>query len=471
MALEQKLTPKLQQKLVMTPALQLAIKLLQLNRLELEQTLREEMVENPVLEQREEGREESLEEMREQEAEEPEDALLDNLDVDEFFSQYFDYQPSSTPNMREEGEAPPIENTLSSGTTLTDHLAWQLEMMELDGQDLEICEAIIGNIDPDGFLGATAEEIAAMEGWDLEEVDRCIELVQSLDPPGVGARNLKECLLLQLELVEADEGLPAKIVREHFDLLIKHRFKEIAKSCDADTDVVADALDVVRGLNPRPGQSYSDESPRYITPDVHVIEEGDGYRVDANDDGLPKLRVSALYKKMLQSKNGLSDEATEYLQEKMRSALWLIKSFGQRQQTIRKVAESIVKHQRAFLDHGVTALRPLVLRDVADDIDMHESTVSRVVNGKYMHTPQGIFEMKYFFHSGLGHASGSEVSSVSVKERIRKIVESEDSTKPLSDAAIARKLKEGGLKIARRTVAKYREELGIPASKARRALR
>jgi len=469
MALEQRLSPRLQQKLVMTPALQLAIKLLQLNKLELEQTLQQEMVENPMLEDRAEP---TMSAETEGEAEAPdskEDQLIDNLDVDSFFEKYFDSAPT-TANMHEQGEAPPIENTLSSSETLADHLIWQLEMRALGEEQLDICQAVIGNLDDDGRLRASAGEIAAMAGWQELEVERGIGLVQGLDPIGVAARDLRECLYLQLEHLGVEQELPGVMVREYMNDVTRHRFREIARAAGASLDDVGAAMATIRELNPKPGQVYSDENPQYITPDVFVRKDGDEYIVSVNDDGLPRLRVSRMYRNLLRGKDQLSSETTDYLQEKMRSALWLIRSFGQRQRTIQKVSESIVKHQRAFLAHGVAALRPMVLRDVAEDIEMHESTVSRVVNGKYMHTPQGIFELKYFFHSGLGHASGSDVSSITVKERIRKLVEGESPAKPLSDAALARQLKAGGLQIARRTVAKYREELGIPASKLRREI-
>lgn len=466
MALEQRLVPRLQQKLVMTPALQLAIKLLQLNRLDLEQTLQQEMVENPLLEEREEREEAQAAAAEEVEAEG--EQLIDNLDVDSFFEHYFDAQPS-TPNMREEYEGAPLENTLTSGTSLGEHLVWQLEMSEADEQASEICQAVIGNLDEDGYLRTTGDEIAAMGPWTWLHVERAIGHVQTFDPCGVGARDLRECLFLQLELLGAADGLAAIMVRDHLDDMTRHRFKEIARAVGVDLEAVAEAMTVIKGLNPRPGAGFNETASQYITPDVFVRKDGDDYVVSVNDDGLPKLRVSRRYRDLLRG-NGVGKETSEYLQEKMRAALWLIRSFGQRQRTIQKVAESIVAHQLAFLDHGVAALRPMVLRDVAEDIEMHESTVSRVVNGKYMHTPQGIFEMKFFFHSGLGHASGADVSSITVKERIRKLVEEEDARKPLSDAALARRLAAGGLQIARRTVAKYREELGIAASKLRRTI-
>lgn len=466
MALEQRLTPRLQQRLVMTPALQLAIKLLQLNRLDLEQTLQQEMVANPLLEEREEAAP-SADEIAEKESADNE-PLIDNLDVDSFFEHYFDAQ-SSTPNMREQSEAPPLENTLTSTVSLVDHLAWQLEMGGASDKELEICQAIVGNLDEDGYLRASSDEIAAMGDWHWIEVERAIARVQGLAPCGVAARDLRECLYLQLELLGEADGLAGVMVRDHLDDITRHRFKEISRFNDADLAAVADAMAIIKGLNPKPGSAFSDESPQYITPDVFVRKDEDRYVVTVNDDGLPKLRVSRKYRELLRG-DGLGKEASEYVHEKMRAALWLIRSFGQRQRTIQKVAESIVAHQLAFLDHGVAALRPMVLRDVAEDIEMHESTVSRVVNGKYMHTPQGTFEMKFFFHSGLGHASGADVSSVTVKERIRKLVEEENPRKPLSDAALAKRLAAGGLQIARRTVAKYREELGIRASKLRRTI-
>ncbi len=478
MALQQKLTQRLSQRLVMTPALQMAIKLLQLNKLELEQTLQQEMVENPILEDgadvasadADEQSDEQTEELAEREevATDGEDQIVDTFDAEALFEKLFDSQPS-TPNMREEREGPSFEATLTATPSLLDHLMWQLEMTELDG-NADIVQAILGNLDDDGYMRANIEEVAAMGEWDPLEVERALATVQSLDPPGVGARDLGECLFLQLEHLGLDDDPAVALLRDHLDDVKAYRFKEIARAMHVRLSDIAEAMEIIRGLNPKPGQAFSDESPRYIIPDVYIKQDGDEWLVSINDDGLPKLRVSRLYRKMLNPDSGISPEAAEYLQEKLRSALWLIKSYGQRQRTIAKVAESIVTHQAAFMEHGVTALRPMVLRDVAEDIEMHESTVSRVVNGKYMHTPQGIFEMRFFFHSGLGHASGSEVSSVSVKDKIRKLIEAEDARRPLSDAAVAKRLGEGGLRIARRTVAKYREELHIPASKARRSI-
>ncbi len=484
MALEQKLVPRLQQRLVMTPALQMAIRLLQLNKLELEDVLQQEMVENPMLEEREERDETGDDAPAEQEAgagetDDSEESKLETLpeDVNSFdeinmeaYFQDYDAHPG-TPFMREKRDEILLENTLVARPTMEEQLSWQLEMMDISATQMEIGRAIIGNIDAEGYLSASLEELAAMGPWSTEDIEAALADVQRLDPPGVAARDLGECLLLQLQHLGIEEELPALIVAEHLELLTARNHSEIAKRCGVTLEEVTSAIEVVQSLNPKPGVVYATEPSRYIVPDVTVVKDGETYHIVLDEDGLPKLRVSRLYRQMLRSRKELPKDTAEYLQTKLRSALWLIKSYGQRQRTIRRVAESIVKHQRAFLEEGLTALRPLVLRDVADDIEMHESTVSRVVNGKFIHTPRGIFEMKFFFHSALGHRSGAEVSSVSVKAQIRKIITKEDPHKPLSDARIATELTDDGLQIARRTVAKYREEMGIEASKARRAPR
>jgi len=478
MALEQRLALRLQQRLVMTPALQMAIRLLQLNKLELEDVLQEEMVENPMLEERED-REEGIDATVEPAAEaapEAEEAApeevdsFDEINIEAYFQDYYDAQPG-TPSMREHRDELLLENTLADRPTMEEQLGWQLEMSHTTELEMEIGQAILGNLDGEGYLTASIEELQAMGDWSQEAVEAALARVQRLDPPGVAARDLRECLLLQLEHLEATDTLAYRIVDEQLDLLKARRHTDIARACGVRPAEVEAAVEVIQSLNPKPGVVFTTEPSRYIVPDVTVVKDGDVYRVVLNEDGLPKLRISRLYRQMLRSQGALPKDAAEYLQGKLKSALWLIKSYGQRQRTIQKVAESIVKHQRPFFEDGLAELRPLVLRDVADDIEMHESTVSRVVNGKFMHTPQGIYEMKFFFHSSLGHASGAEVSSVSVKEKIRKLIAAEDANKPLSDARVAVALTDEGLQIARRTVAKYREEIGIPASKVRRAPR
>ena len=373
--------------------------------------------------------------------------------------------------MREHRDQIQLENMLAKRPTMEEQLFWQLEMDDTSPLEVEIGRAIIGNLNEDGYLTADIEELVAMGDWPVAAVESALARVQQLDPPGVAARDLRECLLLQLDHLDVPQTLAYRVIDEHLDLLIARVHSEIARRCGVRPAEVEAAVKIIQSLNPKPGAVYATEPSRYIVPDVTVIKDAGTYRVILNEDGLPKLRISRVYRQMLRSRGELSKEASEYLQTKLKSALWLIKSYSQRQRTIQRVAESIVKHQEAFLEGGVAELRPLVLRDVADDIEMHESTVSRVVNGKYMNTPQGILEMRFFFHSALGHSSGSEVSSIAVKKMIRKLIAAEDLHKPLSDARIATALKEDGLRIARRTVAKYREEMGIVASKSRRAPR
>ena len=483
MALEQKLVLRLQQRLVMTPALQMAIRLLQLNRLELENVLEQEMVENPMLEERE-GSEESvdaivppdevgIEGQEKGDTEEflPEDVnSFDEINIEAYFQDYYDAQPRTGP-VQEHRDQLQLENMLAARPTMEQQLLWQLGMSDTSPMKMEIGRAIIGNFDEEGYLTVDTDELAVLGGWPVAAVESTLKWVQTFDPPGVAARNLRECLLLQLEHLDASQTLAYRIVDKHLDLLIDRAHSDIGRRCRVNLAEVESAVELIQSLNPKPGAVYATEPSQYIVPDVTVIKDAGTYRVVLNEDGLPKLRISRLYRHMLRSGGEVPKETSDYLHAKLKSALWLIKSFGQRQRTIQLVAESIVKHQVAFLEDGLVELRPLVLRDVADDIEMHVSTVSRVVNGKFMSTPQGILEMRFFFHSSIGHSNGSDVSSVSVKEDIRKLIATEDARKPLSDARIATALKEGGLQIARRTVAKYREQMRIGASKFRRAPR
>ncbi|NIM02302.1 MAG: RNA polymerase factor sigma-54, partial [Acidobacteria bacterium] len=304
-----------------------------------------------------------------------------------------------------------------------------------------------------------------------EEVDDVLQRIQGFDPVGVGAKDLTECLCIQLKHLGEDGTAAEQIVRFHMDKLQDRRFKELAGILGLEMDDLEAEIEIIRGLDPRPGQKYNTERSMYVVPDVYIVKIDDEYQVLLNEEGLPRLRISPTYRRMV-ARGAAKDtprDAKEYVRNKLRSAFRLIKSLEERQRTIYKVATSIVKFQRGFLDHGVEQMKPLVLRDVAEDIGMHESTVSRVVNNKYMHTHRGLFEMRFFFHSGIASSRGGEsVSSLTVKEKIRKIIDSEDSAKPLSDSAIVKTLKAEGLQIARRTVAKYREELKIPSSSQRR---
>jgi RNA polymerase sigma-54 factor len=466
----------------MTPSLQQAIKLLQLSKLELQEVLNQELLENPLLE-------ESAEEAKQEEAEveaqektqteeeakaaepapEKEKDSFDEIDYDAYFQDYIEY--GYNPRMGEDHEEFPIENTLTRPPNLTDHLAWQLGMSDVSPTVKDIGAFIIGNIDEDGYLRATNEEIAASGPYDPADVEKAVAAIQSLDPIGVGARDLRECLLLQLEFLEVDNTLVESIVRDHWDMFMQRHFVQISKALGIDMKTLEGVVEIIKHLDPKPGRKYSNERAIYVEPDVYIQKVGDDYVIVLNEDGMPKLRINGSYRSMLNSMDSKSDgETVNYIKDKIRSAVWLIKSLDQRQRTIYKVAESIVKHQREFLEKGIDFLRPLVLRDVADDIQMHESTVSRVVSNKYMHTPRGLFLMKYFFHSGIDSDTGEDISSLTVKKKIQGFIDGEDPRKPLSDSKIMKILNDEGINIARRTVAKYRDELNIPSSTDRKQI-
>ncbi|HEX4962707.1 MAG TPA: RNA polymerase factor sigma-54 [Thermoanaerobaculia bacterium] len=490
MALEQKLSLKLSQKLVMTPSLQQAIKLLQMTRMELDTLLSQELVENPILEEAAEAEsaeeEAPREEVPQQEAPANGDTLdhhesMENIDLDAYFGDY--WEGSGTSSMMEERDEPPIENSLTREPDLYDHLLWQLHMAEVTPRQREIAELIIGNLDPDGFLVATPEEIRAMgdpsdqagedRGYTLDEVLAALALVRSLDPPGIACANLQESLLLQMDAKEVPpDDLARRMVFETWDLFLRRQFPAVAKKLGVELAELEEAVELIRTLETHPGRRFSTDRPHYIEPDVFVRRVGDEYVIQLNDDGLPRLRVSRAYRRMLQTmrSEGRQNEAQQFIKDKIRSAVWLIKSLDQRQRTIYKVAASIVRQQREFLDKGIEHLRPMVLRDVAEDIGMHESTVSRVVSNKYIHTFRGLFPMKFFFHSGIDREYGDNISSLTVKRKIEQLVQAEDPKRPLSDSELMRILNREGIQIARRTVAKYRDELSIPSSTDRKQI-
>jgi RNA polymerase sigma-54 factor len=483
MALEQKLHLKLSQKLIMTPSLQQAIKLLQLSKLELQEVLNQELLENPLLEESaEEAKAEDAEAEAQEKTQTEEEAKaaepqkedekdsFDEIDYDAYFQDYLEYGYNPR-GMGEEHEEFPIENTLTRPPNLTDHLTWQLSMSDASPRVKEIGAFIIGNIDEDGYLRATEDEIVAAGSYEPEDVAKAIRAIQSLDPIGVGARDLRECLLLQLQFLDIDVPLVEIIIRDHWEMFMQRHFVQLAKTLQIDMKTLEGVVEIIKHLDPKPGRKYSNERAIYVEPDVYVQKVGDEYVIVLNEDGMPKLRINGSYRAMLNSMDSKSDgETVNYIKDKIRSAVWLIKSLDQRQRTIYKVAESIVKHQREFLEKGIDFLRPLVLRDVADDIQMHESTVSRVVSNKYMHTPRGLFLMKYFFHSGIDSDTGEDISSLTVKKKIQSYIEGEDPRKPLSDSKIMKILNDEGINIARRTVAKYRDELNIPSSTDRKQI-
>jgi len=484
MALEQKLNLRLSQRLVMTPSLQQAIKLLQMSKLELQDVLTQEVVENPLLEEEEPaadpGEPAEREATKETDGERPAAAgeageappekerdSFDEIDFDSYFSDYLD--SGYSPRQYEDTDQVPLENILTKAQGLPEYLNWQLSLSDAEPSLREIAQYLIGNIDEDGYLRVSREEIREAHFENDGEVEKAIALVRSFDPPGVGAFDLPDCLMLQIRALGIDNPLIDTIITEHWGEFLNRQFAQLSRTLNVGLSQLQAVVEIIKNLEPKPGRKYSDERTIYVEPDVAVRKIGDEYVIQLNEDGLPKLRISAAYRRMLRGGNGaIGQEAATYLKDKMRSAVWLIKSLDQRQRTIYKVADSIVRHQREFLEHGIEHLRPLVLRDVANDIGMHESTVSRVVSNKYIHTPRGLLPMKYFFHSGIDSTAGSEVSSLSIKNKIARIVSDEDAARPHSDARIMQKLRAEGIQIARRTVAKYREELRIPSSSQRK---
>jgi RNA polymerase sigma-54 factor len=475
MALQLKQSLNLSQQLIMTPQLQQAIKLLQLSRLELLETINQEMETNPMLEEQalEDGEdgagvaesseaEESLPEVSVEE-----DARREDVDWETYLGEYNTGWAETPYDGR---EYPSFENFTAQKPNLTAHLEWQLQMSELSEEELGIGEQIIGNLDVDGYLKTTVEEIAEATERSLDEVEGVLDVIQRLDPVGVAARDTRECLLIQLRFHGWRKSLAEAIVRDYVDRLENRDYDPIARGLGVTVEEVAEAVSVITSLDPRPGRRLSDEETVYISPDIYVFKVGDEYEIVLNEDGLPKLRINSFYRDILMSKGTYGESTKEYIQDKLKSAAWLIKSIHQRQRTIYRVTQSIVRFQHEFLDKGIAFLKPLVLRDVAEDIEMHESTISRVTTNKYVHTPQGVYELKYFFNSAISGPGGESVASESVKQRIRDIIKGENRKKPYSDQEVAEILKADHINVARRTVAKYRETMGILPSRRRRQL-
>ena len=476
MALELRQSLILTQQLIMTPQLQQAIKLLQLSRLELLETICQEMETNPILEEQPESstdEEPRSEGERDEAAEDtpdlPEVTAEEHAREDVDWESYIDeYNTGWAESPFDQREAPPFESVTSTKTNIYSHLTWQLNMSNLDEAQREIGVHIIGNLDEDGYLASPLEEIALSAGRPLEKIEETLRIIQNFDPIGVASRDMRECLLIQARLQNLGGMIVEKLITDHLGDLEDRKFGQIAKKLSVPVEEVLAAVSILQGLEPKPGRSYSDEEAIYITPDIYVFKVGDDYEIVQNEDGLPKLRINSYYKEILRSKDSVSENAKTYIQEKLRSAAWLIKSIHQRQRTIYRVTESIVRFQRDFLHNGITSLKPLVLRDVAEDIQMHESTVSRVTTNKYVYTPQGVFELKFFFNSSISSVDGEAIASESVKEQIRNIIKTEKKRKPYSDQEVSEILRKMNTKLARRTVAKYRELMGILPSRKRR---
>ena len=489
----------MQQRMVMTPMLQQAMKILQLSTLELKEWVEKEMTENPVLEEEEAGAEKPetpglaeaddngaptesdlnyerakerhqtdvVEQLREGDRMSTETWAL--YGEGEEYGEYYGGRGESV-SADDQEKRDFLEASITRETTLAEHLDWQLVLAAKDELQTKLGKVLIGNLDENGYLTDPLEEMAKAQGVAVQELERALQLVQSFDPPGVGARNLRECLLLQLEGRKGDLARKAyRVVAEHFEDVEKRRYPLIQKKLEISAEELREVLALIATLEPKPGRSFQENNTKYVTPDVSVRKIEGEYVVVLNDEPVPRLRISSYYRKMLKDKEALKTKETKaFLDNKIQSAMWLIKNIEQRRKTIYRVTEAIFRIQRDFLETGLTGLKPLTLKQVADMIGMHESTVSRVTTHKYVQTPRGLFELKYFFTSGLESEAGLDVSSLSVKEKIKELVDQEPAQKPHSDQKLTQLLKDQGIFIARRTIAKYREELRIPSASQRR---
>jgi RNA polymerase sigma-54 factor len=474
------------QSLTITPQLQQAIKLLQLGRLEYQEAIERELLENPFLEEAQDETHSSSAPSSPADSHEPSTMMSGPLtqessqesnakepssDWDDYADSFTDYQGSASLKSHSNFEDRQMPEVVSSKTeSLEEHLLQQMRLRDFTRDDLVIAQHITGNLDRDGHLECSYEEISESCGYEVQDVAEIADVLRFLDPVGCCTPCLQTSLLTQLESRGLADGLESKLISSHLESLEKRKYNAIAKSENVSLEDISRALNTIKTLEPRPGRGYSDETVRYVIPDAYVIKVAGDFVVTLNEDGIPKLQMNATYSNLLENGAGTSKENKSYLTERARAASWLIKSIQQRQQTIYRVTQSIVKFQRAFFEHGISHLRPLVLKDIAEDIGMHESTISRITTEKYVHTPQGIFELKFFFSSGVKTAGGSDISSSSVKEHIKDIIQAESPKNPISDQQIVTILRAKNIKIARRTVAKYRETLGILSSSQRKQL-
>lgn len=521
-SLSQRLHLGVQQKQILTPGLVQMVTVLQLNRLELKDMIVNEIAENPVLEEATEGGEELTPEEvqnlleRELRAEPADQAILENTDresqateafesesagefvseplveeapgsatpsaVDEpaktetdpfeeidfgsFFDDYLD--PGFKSPAGESVDKPSFETFLSSPVTLADHLQSQLAVLVLPEKVRDAANAIVGNLEESGYLTTTLEEVAVSEGLAIEDMQAGLQAVQSLDPTGVGASSLRECLLLQLDARGARDGVAWKIVHDHLKLLETRQYQQLAKVLGRPMEHIQIAVDVIRHLDPAPGLRFASQGARQVEPDVYIEKDGDDYLITLNEDDIPQLRLNGDYKRMLDREQEPNKEVRNYVKERYASALQLIKNIEQRKQTIVRVCQSIIRRQQDFLEQGIDQLKPMMIKEVAEEIGVHPSTVSRAVSNKYVHTPQGVFELRYFFSEAVQGPSGSATPLLILKRRVKKMIEEEDPKHPLTDEQIMARLGEEGIQVTRRTVAKYREDMKIPSTHQRR---
>src|SRR5580700_1437609 len=494
--LQPKLHLRVAQKQILTPGLVQMVSVLALNRLELREMINQEMIENPVLE---ELSEESVtpedysdetflkaetEKIPEKEAPNP----FEEFDVASFFNQYLDSGGGNPERGEQEViERPSFDKFLSSAQGLTEHLAWQMSVTVCNDVVREIAEAIIGNLDENGYLSASLEEIAQNGKFSLEDVEEALAVVQEFDPLGVASRNLRECLLTQLRTLDAQNALAQQIVSECMPkrpmaateeeqqspesplakLLQGNQLKEVARALNRPIELVKRAMDVIRGLDPRPGLRYNKTQARLVEPDVYFRKMDEGWHVFMNDDDVPQLRLSHVYRKLL-ARDAADREVRNYVKERFSAALQLMKSIEQRKHTILRVCQSIIRRQDDFLEHGADQLKPMMIKEVAEEVGVHPSTVSRAVSNKYAHTPQGVIELRSFFSEAVNGPEGGDMSLLTLKRLVKKMIDEEEPTKPLTDDQIAKKLEEAGIQVTRRTVAKYREDMRIPSTHQRR---
>ena len=462
----QELRMTMKQTLVMTQKLRQALKLLTLPTLELREELKAELQTNPLLEEVEEATEAPETQLEAESAEPEEDGGddCDEIDWEAYLQDASDAGTAPTPERREERYEPMTVVT----RTLADVLREQIYVKKLGPEDEAVLEFILGSLDDRGYLTLTDGEIVESTGTEPERVRRLVGLLQNCEPPGMGARDLQECLLIQLRQKGEEDSVAGRIVADHWEALKNRRLPDIARALKVSVKEVQDAVDHIATLNPSPGGQVAGEEARYVYPDLMVERVGDDYVVSLNDRNVPRLRINRAYERVLLSQSEGDDKAKNFVKSKLKSARWIVQTIEQRRRTMVKVMSKIVEKQQAFFDHGVLHLKPLTLQDVAREIDMHESTVSRVTSAKYVQTPRGVFELKFFFSSGLGTMTGEDISSKAAKEKIAGLIEEEDRRHPLSDQKLADTLQTDGVDIARRTVAKYREQMGIPSARLRK---
>ncbi|HWG59437.1 MAG TPA: RNA polymerase factor sigma-54 [Candidatus Acidoferrales bacterium] len=474
--LQPKLHLRVAQKQILTPGLVQMVSVLALNRLELKEMINQEIMANPVLEElAEEGTsaesytdeaflKKETEKVPETEAANP----FDEFDFGSFFTQYLDTGAERAASSEHEDiEKPSFEKFLSSTSSLADYLTWQLSVGICTETVRKIAEAIIGNLDENGYLTATLEEIAESGGYSADDMEEALTMVQEFDPPGVAARNLQECLLLQLKIIDPQNTVAQQIIADHLKLLQNNQLKEVARALNRPVELVKRAVDVIKRLDPKPGARYNKAEPRLVEPDVQFRKSEGEWQVFMNDDDVPQLRLNPTYKRLL-SRDAADRDVRNYVKERFTAAIQLMKNIEQRKHTILRVCQSILRRQGDFLDYGPDHLRPMMIKEVAEEVGVHPSTVSRAVANKYVHTPRGVLELRSFFSESVNGPQGSEMSLLSLKRRVKQMIEEENTAHPLTDEQITKKLSEEGIQVTRRTVAKYREDLRIPSTHRRR---